>query len=116
MACTEPTPLGQYGDASYGDGVSPCDTPDPVGYGDGVSACEPIIGDPCLVATITRLVDNLWIGHRVDSHGGGTFQATSLPACKRLIEGAVGLSLSEVVDDAPGRPAIIYLKMRAPCL
>lgn len=116
MACTEPTPLGQYGDSSYGDGLSPCDSPDPTGFGDGVGGCETIIGDPCLVATITRLTDTLWIGHRVENFGGGVFQASSFPECKRLVQDSVGTALREVVDDAPGRPAIVYLKVRAPCL
>jgi hypothetical protein len=114
--CTEPFPLGEYGDATYGDGVSPCGTTAEAGYGDGVDPCDPIIGDPCLVATIIRMTDTIWVGHRTESFGGSVVQATSFPECRSFIEASIGSDLVVTQDVGPGRPDIYYLKVRAPCL
>lgn len=111
-SCNESVPLGQYGSDVYGDGISPCDSKNPVGYGDGVGACvQPEVGDPCLVGTVTKLATSIWVGHRVQKYGGGTYQATNYPECKRLVQQCVNVDLREDRVEEPGRPLIVYLRL-----
>jgi hypothetical protein len=113
--CATATPLGEYGGDTYGEGISPCDSSNPVGYGDGVDPCNPTTGDSCLVGIITKLAEKVWVGHRSARFGNDSFQADNYPECKRLVQLCVARNLVEERVAQPGRPLIVYLRLPGNC-
>jgi hypothetical protein len=69
------------------------------------------VGDPLLVATVTRFSTNIWVGHRTPRYGDVTFQATSFPECKKQVQLCVSQNLREERVQEPGRPLIVYLRL-----